>query len=122
MPRTALTINETKRTSNGLDVDTALVAADQANGMVFTNSNQNVFIYVYNGDASGKTLTFTTSQSFDGLALPDLTVSVGAGERKMIGPFGNSQYGNSGLVYVDFDNDTSVTVGAFKLGSISSES
>lgn len=121
MPRTDLTVNEIVRTSNGLDAETALVAADAVNGMSFTNTNQNVFIYIYNGDVSSKTITITTVTTYDSLAMTDLSVVVAAGERRMVGPFKNSNYGSgtsSNSVYIDFSAATSVTIGAYKLGAL----
>lgn len=120
MPRTALTVQTTGRVSNGLDSGTAMESADQANGMYFSNTGQNVVVRIVNGDVSSKTVTFTTAQSFDSLALPDLDVVVPAGEERIVGPFPNAQYGSGTSntdVYVDFDSDTNVTLIAFKLGA-----
>lgn len=120
MARTALTVLETSRTSNGLDLGGSLVAFDQANGMEVNNSAQNVMIYIYNGDASGKTLTITTSYTSDGLALADLTATIAAGERRIFGAFSNGTYGSgssSNLLYLDIDSGTSVTIAAFKMGA-----
>lgn len=119
MARTSLTINETTRLSDGLDSSAAMVAADMANGMDVVNSTQNIMIYIKNGGGGSIDVTFTTITTIDELELPDLVVTIPAGEERMVGAFSNSTYGSGTgtTLYIDFSSDTSVTIGAFKVGS-----
>jgi hypothetical protein len=67
------------------------VAADVANGNSFANDG-NTFL-LCTGGAAAKTITFVTSATLDGLAVADLTASVGISENKVFGPFPVGVYG-----------------------------
>lgn len=83
----------------------APVAADAA-GDEFTNTGKE-FLYVENTGVGAVTITITTHQTVDGLAVPDRTVNVPAGEVRLIGPFPGATY-NRGTTerVVDVISDT----------------
>ena len=92
--------------------------AANADGEAVPN-NGLMFIHVKNGGGSQITVTIQTPVAYDGLALEDQTVTIDAGDEKMIGPFSTrfNQAGGTdkGKVYVDFSAVTSVTIAAFRL-------
>ena len=101
-------------TRDGLEVSYQAASAE----MSFTNTNENVWVHVKNSSGGLLTITIITSREIDGLSVTDRTVTVADGTEKFIGPFKNSDYGNSTqTVYFDFDATTSVTAAAMKLGS-----
>jgi hypothetical protein len=112
--RTSLTVQDIDRT--GL---TPSFSAANADGHEIDNDAiLRTFLYVKNGGGGGITVTVVTSETRDGLAVADLTVSVGAGADSIIGPFPPAQYDQTDdTVDVDFSGVTSVTVAAFKLAS-----
>lgn len=117
MARVALTVQDTSRT--GLNSVSTAEAADAVNGNYFANSSQNVVVLIKNGSGGALTVTFETITTYDSLNMPDLTVSIPNGEERIIGPFDNSKYGQTGnLVNVDYSTGTSVTILAFKLGGV----
>lgn len=86
-----------------------------ANTYQFYNDGR-VFLHVKNGGGSPDTVTITAQKSVDGLDVPDRTVSVPAGEERMIGPFDRSVFNDAnGLVNVTHSFITSVTQAVFKL-------
>ena len=88
-----------------------------AGGDEFANSGDE-FIHIKNGDASSHTLTIETPATVDGLAVADRTVSIPAGEERMVGPFQAATYNDSGgLVQLTYDGVTSVTIAIIKPGS-----
>ena len=110
MARDILTVQEIVRTG----LNPSLSAGDSANGHEFVNDGK-TYVEVVNGGGSPIVVTIPTPGSIDGLAIADRTVSVPAGETRKIGPFPNTYNQSGGLVYIDLDDDTSVTLGAFKL-------
>lgn len=89
MPSTNIPVkSHTARTGSVLGPG---VAADVANGQNFLNDGNTYLLCV--GGAAAKTLTFVTPGSVDGLALADLTVSVGITENKVFGPFPVALFG-----------------------------
>lgn len=121
MPRTAKTVEVTKRGTNGLNL--TRTAVDQANGNEFSNANYNVIAFIINGHSAAITATFQTEDVVDSgdaaLAVADLDVVVPAGEDRLVGPFGPEYNQTGNLVYVDWDIGTSVTWGLFSPGSLS---
>lgn len=82
-----------------------------------TPNNGRLFIYVTNGGGSASVVTIATPGTVDGLAIADRTVSVPAGEDRMIGPFPPHIYNNAnGEIDVSFSFITSVTLAALNLG------
>jgi len=97
-----------------------LVAADQpadVAGDKLPNTG-NEFIYVHNGGGGGITLTLDIQSTVDGQPVTDRTVSIAAGERKLIGPFPQGTYNDSqGNMNVGYSGVTSVFIAALKLGT-----
>ena len=112
MARTLIPTNTVVRAG----IAPALTAGDDANEMYFVNDGR-TFLYVLNtGGASN--LTFITPGTVDALAIGDRTVAVAidATEGMFIGPFPPNIYNQSdGTVYVDIDDDTTLTLEAFRL-------
>ena len=113
MPRTLIPTNTIIRDG----IAPALTAGDTANGMYFVNDGR-TFLYVLDVAAGVANFTFVTPGTVDTLAIGDRTVQVAvdATEGMFIGPFPPNIYNQSdGTVHVDIDDDTSVTVEAFRL-------
>jgi len=111
MSRTTLTVQQIVTAANGLAV--ALTTAGTQHS--FANDGR-VFLYVRNTGAA-KTLTMTTPNTVQGLAIADQTATITAttGDQ-MFGPFPPSLYNNSdGTVYVDLDTVTSASIGVVRL-------
>lgn len=110
MARTSLTVQEVALAGITLSFEAA-----NADGNSFANDG-NVILYVKNGDASSHTVTIPTPATVGGMAVEDLTVSVPAGGEKVVGPFPTHVFNQSGgVVYVNYDAVTSVTVAAIKV-------
>jgi hypothetical protein len=105
-------ITQTEITRAGINpegVDQAAAVADY-----FANSGKQM-LYAKNGDASSKTITIATQQTVDGLAVEDLTVTIPAGETRLIGPFPPSVYNDGdGRVQLSYSAVTSVMVAVLK--------
>jgi hypothetical protein len=121
MARTELTVQDVDRSG----LTPAYVSGDATNEHSFDNTSQAVFVHIKNGGGGGINATFITSQTVDGNAVADLVIAVGAGAEAMVGPFRNDLYGQADAgnnldtaVLLDLDTDTSVTLGAFKLGDV----
>ncbi len=104
----ALTPTTVGRSSNGMAL--AGVAA-AGGGDTFENTGKEVFV-VNNGGGGAVTVTFATPVTVDGLAVADLTASVGAGASRAIGPFPPQVYGEN--VSVSYSGVTSVTVAVMR--------
>lgn len=74
------------------------------------------FLVVRNADAAPHTVTIATPGSVSGLAISEATMTVAAGETNAI-PLGQVFRGSSGRAAITYDAVTSVTVGAFELGT-----
>ena len=112
MPRTNIPIQI--KPANGGEIDVvAFTAADQANGMEFVNDGRTTLM-VLNGDASPHTATIASIKCSHG-RLGDATIVVTAGDQGDGGPYPTDLFQQSGgLVHVDFDADTSVTVACIR--------
>lgn len=77
------------------------------------------FFHAKNGSGGDIVVTFETPNSVDtNLAIADRTVTVTAGEERIIGPFPVANYNDAnGKVQVTYDGVTSLTVGVFQLSS-----
>lgn len=74
------------------------------------------FIYINNGDASPVTLTIVTQQTVDGQAVADRTVTIPAGEFRLVGPFPVGTYNDgNNLCQLTYSGVTSLTLGIVKL-------
>lgn len=73
-----------------------------------------VALMVTNNGAAAHTVTVQSPVTVDGLAVEELTVSVAAGETRLIGPFPARTFGqpsdsaDHGRVYVDYDAGSDV--------------
>jgi hypothetical protein len=91
------------------------VAAAEA-GDSFANTGDE-FIHIKNGAGDPYVVTIATPATVDGLAVADRTVSIPAGEERMIGPFPSNTYNDStGKVQLTYDGIVSVTIAIIKLG------
>lgn len=110
-----LTVATAVRSSNGVDL--AGVAA-AGGGDTFVNNGQEVLV-IRNAGGSPITLTVATPALIDGLAVSDLTASIGAGATRMVGPFPPAWYNDTGLaggsVALTYSGVTSVTVAVVKV-------
>lgn len=112
MARTTINPQQVVRTG----LTHAFVAADQVNGNQFMNTDERVFLYVKNGGAGAVNVTILTPITVDDLSVPDRVVNIAAGVNKLIGPFQKQYYNQTdGMVYVDYDTGTSVTVAVVRL-------
>lgn len=121
MARAALTVQTTVRT--GLNQSYTAAIAD---GHAFDNSSKRVFLHVKNAGGGAVVVTIDCPKTVDGLAVPDLQVSVPAGEERMIGPFPEDLYsqvdsalGIDEAVHIDTDTQTGISYAAIQLGSLS---
>lgn len=93
----------------GLQASYTAVAASHT----YTNdTDYRTFFHIVNG-ATPMTVTIVTSQTVDGLAVSDRTVSVGASEEHFIGPFGTTAYGST--VTVQFSDTTDGTMAVLRV-------
>jgi hypothetical protein len=73
-------------------------------------------LVIKNGGGSGITLTVVTPVTVDGLAVADLTATIGAGETRMVGPFPPGTYSDaSNNVNLSYSAVTSVNVAVVKV-------
>jgi len=114
MARTDLSVQTISR--SGLNV--SFTAATDTNAWAIPNNDGKMFVRVKNGDASPHTVTLDITQSVDGAAVTDPTVSVPAGEERDIGPFPPNIYDQAdGRVHLNLDGFTSMTAALLRLGS-----
>jgi hypothetical protein len=112
MARTEVTVTKIDR--NGSDVATLKDTAIADNNS-FPNNGQ-TFLQVDNGDASPVTVTVQTPRQVDGLDVAEYTLSVGASERQIFGPFPTETFNQTdGTVYINWSSVTSLTFEAFTL-------
>jgi hypothetical protein len=105
MARTNINVTDASKSGTVL----SYVAADAANGMEFSNSGEEV-LHVKNSDTAGKTVTLKSVPCSHG-RYGDLSITVAAGEERVIGPFDTHLFNQqNGKVNVDFSAATSVTV------------
>lgn len=108
-------------TTTSLSVDGGGVpltlAAAAGGGDTFTNNGRTFFV-VTNGGGSSITVTFDSTRASDYGTDVDPAETVAAGVTRMFGPFHTARYGTS--VGVTYSGVTTVTVGAFDLGSSTS--
>lgn len=112
MARAEVTVNTLNRAPTAvnsyIDIGT--------DGVKFKNTGKE-FIIVKRDQASTSTITISTNVTIDGLALPDLTVAMAAGDsavqEKILGPFPTQYYNQEGgYVHVDSDDsDDMIYVG-----------
>ena len=89
-------------------------AADQANGMSFSNDGRTILV-VSNEDASAKTVTIAVNSDEFGRDVTE-SVTIPAGRISVSNFFPPSVYNQAAnKVHLDFDADTSVKVAAFRM-------
>lgn len=114
MAREVLAVTDIIRTSPGNPG--TLVAAVAANNAEFINDGRTILCVL--NTATALNITLITQETVDGQAVDDPVMAVGihADKVSMFGPFPPGIYNNSdGDMEIDIDDDTSVTLGAFRL-------
>lgn len=97
------------------DLAGSLVAAASLGDTAETGSGL-VFVAL-NGDASSKTLTIATPKTFHGLAIPEVQMTVEAGDIALL-PLSRELFrGTGGRAAITYSAITSLTVGVFRLGT-----
>ena len=110
MPRTNIAVADSSQAGTTV----TYAAADQANGMAFTNTGEEQ-LRVKNADAAGKTVTIASPGQCNQGFTHDLAGGVEAGTEEVIGPFPPARFNQSdNKVNVDFSAATSVTVAVTK--------
>lgn len=110
MARTELTVEPVVRAGLAATYTAAFV-----DGHKFKNDGKTI-LHIKNG-AVALNLTVQTPGTVDGLAVADRVVAVGASTDKFIGPFPASQYNQAadGMVYIDYDDLSNVTVAVLRV-------
>ena len=112
--RVELPITNIIRTSPGNPGD--LVGGDETENHYFVNDGRTIIAVLKTGGTCE--MTFQTPGTVDGQAIAELLVTpaVAATQYTLIGPFPPSIYNQSdGTVYVDIDDETTFSLGAFRL-------
>ena len=124
MARGVLAVQEVVRTG----LNPTFGAADETDGHVFANINQNVMLVVKNANTASLDVTITTPGTVDAHAIPDLVVAVPAGEERWIGPFPKAVYETTDAgqdpdleraILVDISEEDACTLAAVKIGGAS---
>ena len=88
--------------------------ADAMNGMMFLNDGSSVLVVRNENDMDDVEVTIVAVPDEAGRAV-DYVETVEAGDEQIFGPlrpaWWNQTVGNVGFVYVDFDDDTDISVG-----------
>lgn len=114
MARTDLPITNIIRTGVGNPGD--LVAGDDTDNHEFVNDGRTLISVLKTGGAG--ILTFKTPGTVDGQDIAEQVVTPGvhATQNTLIGPFPPSIYNQSdGTVHIDLDDETTFSLGAFRL-------
>lgn len=74
------------------------------------------FLAVLNGDVDALVVTISTTGTVSGLAVADGSYTIAAADQAII-PLANVFRGSTGRATITYDDETSVTVGVFELGS-----
>ncbi len=116
MARVAVTVAAVRRSGNNI---TTLPNAADAQGHYMDNDGR-TFLVINNANAGTVVVTVQTPRTVDGLAVAELTLSMGAGTRWILGPFPTATFNQSGSdrgrIYIDFDITAGVTLGGYRLG------
>jgi hypothetical protein len=104
-----LTVVDAKRSGNGQDL---VGVAAAGGGDSFPNDGSTILV-IKNGGGSPITLTCVTTITIDGLAVTDLTATIGAGETRAVGPFPTNYY--STTVSLTYSGVTTVNVCALRV-------
>ena len=80
------------------------------------DTGQRTFIWVKNADGSDHDVTIITPGTIDGNAVADLTVTVTAGEERLIGPFPAGVYNQAdNTVQIDYSATTGMSCAVITL-------
>lgn len=90
--------------------------SDNGNGMFFAANNGRIILEVENTDAATQTIGIALFVNVDGQAVTDKTMSLDAGDIKLMGPFPAAQYNQDDRsVNVNPSVDTNLKIRAYKL-------
>lgn len=104
------TIAAQQITVSGLEATYTAAASSQT----FDNDGT-VFLHVKNGDGSDHDITLTTAGTVAGLAIADATITVTAGEERLIGRFPQGAFNDgNGQVAITWSATTSMTFAVLK--------
>jgi hypothetical protein len=89
---------------------TPTYAAAAGGGDEFLNTGAE-FLLIKNGDSSSTTLTIVTQATVDSQAVGDRTVTIPAGEERMVGPFTRTTYNDgTGKCQLTYSSVTALTI------------
>ena len=114
MARTDLPVTNIIRT--GVGNPGTLIASDETDNMEFVNDGRTLIAVLKTGGAG--ILTFKTPGTVDtkDIAQQIVTPGVDATKVTLIGPFPPRVYNQTdGTVHIDLDDETTLTIGAFRL-------
>jgi len=114
MARVPLTVTDIIRT--GVGNPGTLTAGDETDNHEFVNDGRTIIAVLKTGGTC--VMTFQTPGTVDGLAIGEQIVTPGVDATKvtMIGPFPVGDYNQAdGKVYIDIDDETTFSLGAFRL-------
>jgi hypothetical protein len=105
MARTAVTA--TRLLETGISPGAVDVAAEITDGNSFAWTKNSV-LYVLNGDDASLTVAIPTPKTVgrSALTISDQSVSIPAGEYRLIGPFGSEYIQSDGTVWVNYSGTT----------------
>ena len=107
-----LSVETTARTGLNPTYNTAANGGD-----AFVNTGNEV-VHIKNSGGSGRTVTFATPATVDGLAVADRDVTVPAGEERIVGPFPTNTYNDGdNKVQMTYDNEADLTIAVLKHGT-----
>lgn len=109
----ALPLN-TVPVAGGLSITDNLVAASGGGDTAPVGPGR--FLVVRNADAAPHTVTVATPGTVSGLAVADATLTVAAGKTSSL-PLAPAFKGATGRAAITYDGVTSLSVGAFELGT-----
>lgn len=96
-------------------------AGDATNDHSFENLTGDIFLEVDNQGTGAVEVTIDVPLSVDGLALPDLVISVAGGDRTMIKPFKKNVYNQEDTdnsvdeaILINIDQDSNVFLAAIR--------
>lgn len=114
MTRTALTVQQIDRDTNGL---AATYPAPSTTELSIPNNDGRMFLDVRNTGATTQTVTVQTPNTVAGLAVAEYVATIPPTTGiQVIGPFPTSAFNQSdNAVYVDLSASTTMTVACFRL-------
>lgn len=90
--------------------------SDATNGMLVASNNGRVFVEIESADAGPQDVDFLISVLVDGQTVVPRTVTIPAGETRLVGPFPQSDYNQDDRsLYIDPAVDTTLKFRAYML-------